>query len=211
MSATGAPPLFGSVAAAGLRTLNLRQNILKDASELNGAEFKSTLVDLELRDNQLREVGAQPAAQPTRYPPLAQVPYRGAQEPAAGTACLSKGVLVTAHPCSQPASHPASLCACWARLWQQPPACPDSVAHNQDQHAPSLTGCPCCRSPRQLPSLSSCPSLTRLELSYNEVRALARRCAWLLFMSVQQCVCVQFACIGTSWALKQARRGSSGM
>jgi hypothetical protein len=41
---------------AGLRTLNLRQNILKDASELNSAEFKSTLVDLELRDNQLKEV-----------------------------------------------------------------------------------------------------------------------------------------------------------
>lgn len=41
---------------AGLRTLNLRQNILKDAAELNSAEFKSTLVDLELRDNQLKEV-----------------------------------------------------------------------------------------------------------------------------------------------------------
>lgn len=42
--------------AAALRTLNLRQNILKDASDLNNAEFKSTLVDLELRDNLLKEV-----------------------------------------------------------------------------------------------------------------------------------------------------------
>jgi hypothetical protein len=40
----------------GLRTLNLRQNILKDASELNNAEFRSTLVDLELRDNLLNPV-----------------------------------------------------------------------------------------------------------------------------------------------------------
>lgn len=29
---------------------------MKDAAELNSAEFKSTLVDLELRDNQLKEV-----------------------------------------------------------------------------------------------------------------------------------------------------------
>lgn len=41
---------------AGLRTLNLRQNILQDASSLNSAEFKTSLVDLELRDNLLKEV-----------------------------------------------------------------------------------------------------------------------------------------------------------
>lgn len=42
----------------GLRTLNLRQNILKDAADLNDAEFRTSLVDLELRDNLLKEVCA---------------------------------------------------------------------------------------------------------------------------------------------------------
>lgn len=52
-------PLFHShhsFSAAALRTLNLRQNILTDASDLNSAAFKSNLVDLELRDNLLKEV-----------------------------------------------------------------------------------------------------------------------------------------------------------
>jgi hypothetical protein len=48
--------LGGSVGAAALRTLNLRQNILEDASDLNKAAFKSSLVDLELRDNLLAQV-----------------------------------------------------------------------------------------------------------------------------------------------------------
>jgi hypothetical protein len=40
----------------GLRSLQLRQNILPDASALNAAAFKGALQDLELRDNLLTEV-----------------------------------------------------------------------------------------------------------------------------------------------------------
>lgn len=41
---------------AGLRSLNLRQNILPDAGALSGAAFAGSLQDLELRDNLLTEV-----------------------------------------------------------------------------------------------------------------------------------------------------------
>lgn len=41
---------------AGLRTLNLRQNILPDAAVLNSCQFKGALQDLELRDNLLTAV-----------------------------------------------------------------------------------------------------------------------------------------------------------
>jgi hypothetical protein len=40
----------------GLRALNLRQNLLTDASALGGAPCAAALEDLELRDNQVAEV-----------------------------------------------------------------------------------------------------------------------------------------------------------
>jgi len=49
-------PINASLPSAGLCSLNLRQNILPDASSLDSAACKDTLQDLELRDNLLKEV-----------------------------------------------------------------------------------------------------------------------------------------------------------
>jgi hypothetical protein len=53
------PGLMAAPAAvwfAGLRTLNLRQNNIADATVINECQCKGALEDLEVRDNLLTEV-----------------------------------------------------------------------------------------------------------------------------------------------------------
>jgi hypothetical protein len=52
----GLMPAPAGVWYAGLRTLNLRQNIIADATVINDCQCKGALEDLEVRDNLLTEV-----------------------------------------------------------------------------------------------------------------------------------------------------------
>lgn len=65
--ASNAVALICTHLAAGLRTLNLRQNILPDVSALDSCQCNGVLEDLEVRDNLLTEVG------PTRRAPVTAV------------------------------------------------------------------------------------------------------------------------------------------
>eukprot|EP00878_Enallax_costatus_P020419 GHUV01021586.1.p1 GENE.GHUV01021586.1~~GHUV01021586.1.p1 ORF type:complete len:101 (+),score=10.03 GHUV01021586.1:227-529(+) len=56
MPATPARLSTGIIICAGLRTLNLRQNILPDVAPLDSCKCQGTLEDLEVRDNLLTEV-----------------------------------------------------------------------------------------------------------------------------------------------------------
>jgi hypothetical protein len=51
--------MLSSLSRAGLRALNLRQNIIADAAVVNDCQCKGALEDLELRDNLLTAVSVQ--------------------------------------------------------------------------------------------------------------------------------------------------------